>query len=259
MYQTKLRHDPLRKDILLGTFDSFPEKYVNVISTRQGGVSQKPYDSLNLGLHVGDEIEDVIENRIRFFTAINEVFRTRLKIDDLATPEQIHGDRIVVVTDEHRGRGAFRYIDSIPQTDALITREKNLPLMLCFADCVPVLFCDPVHEAVGIAHAGYKGTELKIAAKTLQEMQDKFETDPAECLIAIAPSIGVCCYTRDNQPMDLWKMNREQLIDAGVPESNIDVSNVCTKCNVDNYFSYRVENKTGRIAAVIVINERKKS
>ena len=232
-----------------GTFDSFPSRFFNAISTRAGGFSDAPFDSLNLGLHVGDNPERVIQNRKVFIESIS-----KFKLDDLVTPEQIHGDRVEIVTQDHRGRGSREYSDSISKTDALTTQVKDLPLMLCFADCVPVLFCDPIHDAVGIAHAGFKGTQLEIARKTLHVMEEDFATDPSECLIAIAPSIGGCCYTRDGKSIDLWKMNREQLISSGVLESHIDSSNVCTRCNSAEYFSYRASGgKTGRIAAIIAI------
>lgn len=237
----------VKNGIPFGTFDSFPPRFFNAISTRAGGFSDEPFDSMNLALHVGDYSDRVIQNRAKFIESVSN-----FKLDDIVTPEQIHGDRVAIVTNRDRGRGSREYIDSIPQTDALITREKNLPLMLCFADCVPILFCDPIHDAIGIAHAGWKGTTLEIARKTLHVMERTFATDPAECLIAIAPSIGGCCYTRDDKPIDLWKMNREQLISAGILESHIDSSNICTRCNSSEYFSYRASHgKTGRLAAII--------
>ena len=131
-------------------------------------------------------------------------------------------------------------------TDALITNAKNIPLMLCFADCVPIIFADVENIAVGVAHGGWKGTMKKIAAKTFLAMQENFGTRAEDCLVGIAPSIGSCCYeigeeVRDackksfpNNPelieerdgkffLNLWAANKIQLMEVGLPEENIDI------------------------------------
>ena len=270
----------VRQNFWIGNFSIFPEDIVkHAVSTRLGGVSKKPFDSLNLALHVGDIEESVLINRKRFANALD------IKAEDIVTPNQVHGDKIVRVDESHRGRGATNYDDSISETDALITNTPNLPLMLCFADCVPVLFVDVDNHAVGIAHAGWKGTMSKIAAKTLMAMTDEFGTDPIKCLAAIAPSIGPCCYEvgenvinacRENFPnhvdeliikrgekifIDLWKCNLVQLIEAGMSEENIDIARECTYCKSSWYFSYRAahrsgQKETGRIAAIISLREQ---
>ncbi|MBR1859947.1 MAG: peptidoglycan editing factor PgeF [Selenomonadaceae bacterium] len=266
-----------RRNFWHGKFTSFPDDFiVHAISTRQSGVSKPPFDSLNLALHVGDNNEDVITNRKRFAASLD------LNAEDICTPNQVHGDRVMRVDESHRGRGSLSYEDSIKDTDALITNTPNLPLMLCFADCVPVLFVDEENRAIGIAHAGWKGTFLKIAAKTLMMMTKEFGTDPAKCLAGIAPSIGACCYDvgenvqtacAESFPRHvddilikrngkvyagLWQANKIQLIEAGMSESNIDVARECTCCKSGWYYSYRAASKsgsaqTGRIAAIISI------
>lgn len=255
-----------------GKFSSFPEDFiVHAISTRLGGFSQKPFDSLNLALHVGDNLENVLANRKKFMQSLG------FKLEDIVTPNQIHGDKVFSVEEIHRGRGSQNYSDSIPETDALITNYPNLPLMLCFADCVPIMFVDTENRAVGIAHGGWKGTMKKIAAKTFLAMQENFGTQAEDCLVGIAPSIGGCCYeigdevkkicaeTFPNNPeliierdgknfLDLWTANKIQLIEVGLPEENIDVASECTCCNSNWYFSYRAAHgETGRIAAVIAL------
>ena len=118
-----------------GKFSSFPDDLiVHAISTRIGGYSEKPFDSLSLALHVGDNAENVLANRKKFFQSLGYNFK------EMVTPNQIHGDKVFKVEEIHRGRGSQDYSDSIPETDALITNVKNLPLMLCFADCVPIMF-----------------------------------------------------------------------------------------------------------------------
>ena len=260
-----------------GKFSNFPEDLVtHAVSTRPGGVSKAPYDGLNLALHVGDDPADVITNRKKFLRSLG------FSVSDIVTPNQVHGDRIFRVDENYRGCGCTNYADSIPETDALITNVPELPLMLCFADCVPIFFVDVENCAIGLAHGGWKGTLKKIAAKTLLKMGDEFGTRPKDCLIGIAPSIGPCCYAvggdvitkckeafpansdellieRDGEIfLDLWRANVLQLLEAGVPEENIDVAGECTCCESGWYFSYRAAQKkgldrTGRIAALLAL------
>jgi hypothetical protein len=167
------------------------------------------------------------------------------------------------------------YQTAIPDTDALITAEQGIPLMLFFADCVPVLIFDPVGKAVAAVHAGWKGTVASIGQKAVLAMQERFGTRPEDCLAAIGPSIGPCCYEVD-QPvvealeqafpwwedliiprgerwmLDLWEANRRQLEAIGVHKRNIEISGVCTSCNTELFYSHRAEKgKTGRFGAII--------
>ena len=262
-----------------GKFSTFPEDVVtHAVSTRIDGVSKPPFDSLNLALHVGDEPENVIANRKKFVQSLG------FKLSDIVTPNQVHGEKIFRVDENYRGCGCKNYADSIPETDALITNVPKLPLMLCFADCVPIFFVDVENRAIGLAHGGWRGTFKKIAAKTLLKMGDEFGTRPENCLIGIAPSIGACCYEvggevldkckiafpknvdellieRDGKIfLDLWRANVVQLLEIGACEENIDVANECTCCNDGWYFSYRAAHKknldrTGRIAALIALKD----
>ena len=120
-----------------GKFSNFPEDLVtHAVSTRIDGASKPPFDSLNLALHVGDEPENVIANRKKFVQSLG------FDITDIVTPNQVHGEKIFRVDENYRGCGCTNYADSIPETDALITDTPALPLMLCFADCVPIFFVD---------------------------------------------------------------------------------------------------------------------
>ncbi|MBQ9442161.1 MAG: peptidoglycan editing factor PgeF [Selenomonadaceae bacterium] len=256
-----------------GRFTDFPEDlFFYSFSTRLGGKSKPPFDSLNLALHVGDSPEDVLANRKKFIGSFG------YKIEDIVTPNQVHGDKIFRVEEKHRGRGSKNYSDAIPETDALITNVADIPLMLCFADCVPIIFADAENVAVGIAHGGWKGTMKKIAAKTFLAMKENFGTQAKDCFAGIGPSIGPCCYeigeeVRDtckkNFPdnfgeiilerdgknfLDLWAANVIQLEEVGIPAKNIEVAEECTCCQKSWYFSYRAaKGQTGRIAAVIGI------
>lgn len=266
--------EPLAAGMECGVFSAFAAQkgFVHGITGRRGGVSEAPYDSLNMALHVGDNANDVIANRERFFAALG------LDANRLVTPNQVHGDHIAVVTEAEAGRGAKSYGDSIAETDALITNTPNLPLMLCYADCTPILFLDPVHRAVGIAHGGWKGTVARIAQQTVLRMQQAFDSRPKDVLAAIGPSIGPCCFEvgeevadkfRDAFPgheqeiiddlalkphVNLWQANRLQLLDAGVLPEHITMANYCTSCHHDQLFSYRADGgRTGRLAAIIAI------
>jgi YfiH family protein len=235
---------------------------------RQGGASAEPFDTLNLGLHVGDEKPSVIENRRRTAHALH------LAPESITTAEQIHGNQVALVTEQDAGRGRNDYAEAIPGADALITNVPGPVLMLFFADCVPVFILDPKTRAIALAHAGWKGTALRIGAETIRAMSEHFGTDPSDCLVAIGPAIGRCCYdvsadvaikvreavdddrviaraNQDQWRLDLKLANWATLRAAGVHENNIAISHHCTACDPEHFFSYRRDGETGRMAAVM--------
>lgn len=247
--------------IQYGQFSHFLEAGIkHAVSTRS---------ILNLGLHTGDNNENVIKNRKKFCEAI------KIPFENLVTAQQVHSDNIAIVTKRDAGKGAITYNTAIKETDALVTKDRDLPLMMFFADCVPVLIADPINQVIAIVHAGWKGTVLKIAQKTVAAMKKHYKTTASSCLVGIGPSIGQCCYEVDDavikelkksidcwqefvKPhgdkylLDLWAVNFWQLKTAGVLPENIVISNMCTSCNNDLFFSYRKEQgKTGRIGVVI--------
>lgn len=245
----------------------------HAFTTRLGGFSSPPYDRLNLGLHVGDDPELVRQNRQRICHALGIDARR------LVTAEQVHGDKVKVVTARDLGRGAFVYQEAIKATDALITKERKIPLSTYFADCVPLFILDPVTPAIGLSHAGWKGTVLKIGAKTIGRMAEEFGTQAKNCLVGIGPSIGPCCYEVDeavveklaanfSEPglflkpkgqgkwmLDLWQANAWVFKEMGVKEENITFSGYCTSCHAQLFFSYRAQGgRTGRMAAILMLN-----
>lgn len=239
------------------------------ISTRLGGLSRPPFANLNLGIRTDDDPAVVRHNRQLFCQAVGVDFARA------TCAQQVHGDKIFVVGEAEAGRGVTGYDTAITGTDALITDRPGLPLMLFFADCVPVLIYDPVKRVVAISHAGWKGTVARIAAKTVRAMGEHFGTRPADCHIGIGPSIGPCDYEVDEPVidalkdafdnwkdlviprggkwlLDLWRTNSYQLEEIGVPRGHIEVSGVCTACNTALFYSHRVEKGvTGRLGAVI--------
>ncbi|MGB9802734.1 MAG: peptidoglycan editing factor PgeF [Desulfofundulus sp.] len=241
-------------------------------TTRHGGVSTGAYATLNMAFHVGDDPHRVLANRERVCRDLE------MAPEHLVAGEQVHGDRVAVVGKVHRGRGARAAQDALPATDALITGERLVPLSSYYADCVPVFLLDPVRRVVGLAHAGWKGTYLGIAGKTVQAMGRFFGSRPGDCLAGIGPSIGPCCYEVDTPvvdrfkdrysfwrdilvpnrsgrwQLDLWEANRRILMEAGLEPGNIFISRICTCCRQDLFFSYRGSGGlTGRMAALIML------
>lgn len=231
----------------------------HTITDRYGGVSEKPFDTCNLALHVGDKVEDVLDNRIR----VSEKYDFSIK--NLIFMDQVHGNHVVLIEHAMENR--------IADCDALITKETKIPLMVMVADCIPILFFDPHKKVIAVAHAGRNGTFLRIAQKTAKKMHTKYGCRFKDIIVCMGPSIYSCCYEvgkdladicdksfgegfimiRDEKYyLDLQALNHAQLLEMGIGEENIEISTECTACNED-YFSYRREGKTGRFAGFIMI------
>ncbi len=257
------------------TIDSFSRTglVAHAFTTRRGGVSKGPYAGLNLSFRVGDRPESVLINRLSVCRALGA------EPAGLVAAGQVHGDAVALVTAKDRGKGAAEAESALPATDALITNEPGVLLSSYHADCVSVFLLDPVQKAIGVAHAGWKGTALKIAAKTVEAMQQSFGTRPRDCLAGIGPAIGPCCYEVDEPVfsrfqsvfpdwpalfvpaapgrwyLNLWEANRRALLEAGLQEENVAVANLCTSCRPELFFSHRASGgKTGRMAALIGLN-----
>ncbi len=238
-------------------------------STRLGGVSSAPLYSLNLGTKKNDKKENIFKN----YTLLSQALE--IPIEHMVFSDQVHGDKVLKVDKSHRANNLFSN-NKIVGVDGLITEEKEVALVTFYADCVPLFFIDPVQKAIGLSHAGWKGTISKIGQKTLYQMIKYFSTKPEDCLVAIGPSIGSCCFEvggevieqinlnfvnpkqyytlKDNGKymVDLWKLNQDQLIEMGVQLKNITISDICTKCNKEIFFSHRGDNgNTGSLAALL--------
>ena len=260
-------------NISYGYFPALVEVgFVNACSCRKNGESDIVAGTLNLALHVGDDVAKVLRNREAFAEAVG------VSAERFTTCQQVHGSKVVRVTEELIGSGAEDFANTITDTDALITNIPDVPLLLFYADCVPVLLADVETGAVGLAHAGWRGTVANIGAKTLAAMVEAFGSKPENILAAIGPSIGACCYEVDDfvrdqasgyeeffapkgggkYQLDLWGMNAKQLQEAGVPAENIVVAGVCTNDNVDLFCSYRAEQgRTGRMGVSLCARKPK--
>ena len=255
------------------TFPAFDKtgKVHHAFSTRRGGLSQGYYASMNLGLKSGDDPETVAMNFNRMSQA------TGIYIGDMVFSDQVHGDRILYVDQQYRGSGLLRQ-PMVEGVDGLITDKKRVALVTFHADCVPLFFLDPVKEVIGLAHAGWKGTLLKIGGSMIRRMKDDFGSDPQDILVGIGPSIGPCCYEvgpdvyepflkgfrraagsvvlkaamPEKRYLDLWSANEEILLQEGVTRNHITTTDICTKCHPDYYHSHRhAGNKRGLQAAFL--------
>lgn len=252
------------------------------ISSRHGGVSEVPYAGLNCGLHVGDAPDNVVRNRALLAEAAGNPF------DSCTYAEQVHGKEVQVVTASLRGAGRLTREDALPSKDGFVTNVPGIVLHALFADCVPLYFYDPVKKAAGLAHAGWKGTVLQIGQTMVETMSAAYGTKPRDIIAAIGPSIGACCYEVDETVtapvhklldrlgvsetitgqsiinyksdgkamLSLQQLNRQIMIKAGILPSHIEISNLCTSCRTDLFFSHRQEEgQTGRMAAWIGLRE----
>lgn len=246
-------------------------------TTRNGGVSSKCFASLNCALHVHDRAEDVIHNRKLVAQTCGMPFEA------WTCGEQIHGNNVHVVLAEERGRGRISRVDAIPNADALVTNITGIMLTSFYGDCVPLLFVDPVQQVIGLAHAGWRGTVSHIGALTIHKMQEHYGCHIEHIRVAIGPSIGPCCYKVDGRVLqevkrvrvacpevlhmentiirptseghamlDLRELNRQLLIQAGILTTNIECTQLCTGCNPNLFYSYRMEGgETGRMTSWI--------
>jgi len=219
----------------------FGKKVLTFISIRRSG---------NISFHVGDDPKKVIRNR--------RLLADGLKINpaNLISADQVHGNRVKVIIGKPL---------SLRSTDAMVTDIPGICLMVQVADCVPLLFYDRKAQVIGVAHAGWKGTALKIAQKTVQTMHKKFGSRPNDILVGIGPSIGPCCYEvgpevsrkfgkKGRVYLDLRRENRDQLTRLGIPPRNIQIVDICTKCNSRQFFSARASNGViGRFGAGIML------
>ncbi len=247
---------------LFTTFSCFQNRpgLLQAFSTRKGGLSQAPFDTLNLGLHTTDDRESVHKNRTLYFEALN------IPSNRLVFPEQVHSDHVRAV--EKPG--------VVSRCDALITQTRNLFLTIQTADCFPVFLLDPQIQAVGIVHSGWRGTAKNIVGKTVALMEKEYKAKPEHIIAAIGPGVQQACYQVDAQTashfsgsvllpdgMDHFKLDVQQAIvrqlqDAGLSERQIERDKTCTHCAADLYFSYRRDgHQSGRMMGVIGLRDNR--
>ena len=237
------------------------DKLIHGVTTKS---AQYPF-SFSLALHTGEEKKMIVDNRKKLSTFLDceDTFH-------FVVANQTHSDHIKVIK-EKETKGWNTLEDAIANCDALITDCKNVMLTVLTADCVPMLLYDEKREVVAVVHAGWKGTSSQIVLKTVQKMIEEFASDPCDIVAGIAPSIGKCCYevgedvakhfftipkafykVGKKYMLDLPYVNKQQLLDGGLKEEHIEMSHICTACEVDTFFSYRKEQGcSGRFMSII--------
>lgn len=244
-------------------FEMWAEKPIkHGIFTRLGGVSPAPWGTLNLGGTVGDSPAAVAENHRRMYDTLG-VNRQRI-----CTVWQVHSADTVIAYEPAPNR---KWLD---RADGMVTAQKDTPLAMRFADCVPLLYYDPTHSVIGLSHAGWRGTLSGAQISVVETMQDAFGCRPEDIQVGIGPSIGpdhfqvgeevVAAFEEaygslngllqraedGSAYLDLWEANRRKLVEVGVEQ--IEVAAICTASNIDEFFSHRAEKgRTGRFGAVI--------
>ena len=252
---TYLTFDPLdREDWLMNAF-----------STRLGGISQGYFAEMNLCFGRGDPDETVRENFRIFSEAVG------FSIDQLVLSDQEHTTNVLRVTKADRGLGITR-TDHLTEIDGLITNDPGVILYNEYADCVPLLFADPVHKAIGVSHSGWRGTAARMGEVTVRAMKREFGTDPADLIAVIGPSICQACYEVGEEvachfpatclidkgngkyQLDLAEANYLILNESGLKPEHIYRPELCTSCNRDWLFSHRAtQGRRGNLGAFLMI------
>lgn len=235
----------------------------HAIFTRHGGVSQPPYHSLNLSISTGDAAESVTQNLRLACRAVD------LEPEQTTTCRLVHGTEVMTVEERNRG-------DNSQIADGLISNTPGCYLFMRFADCTPLLFYDAVSQAVGLTHAGWRGTLQNAAGATVAAMVERLGCRAEDISAVIGPAIGPCCYevgpevieavtttfgpdsgllthqngSKQRAYFNLWAANRHQLSRAGL--KHISQTDLCTACRRDTFFSHRAERgRTGRFGVII--------
>lgn len=253
-----------KSDIKILEFDVLKNKdLVHGVFTRHGGNSLGTYDSLNVGMHTGDDPEAVAANR--------KLVIKKMGMNPLIFLHQVHDDKIQVLKKDNNDlHDVFEPAKEVYTADGIITDIPGVALVIQVADCQGVMLYDPVKKVIANIHSGWRGSIKNIVGKCVTKMQEIFSCDPVDIIAGVSPSLGPCCaefinykdeipkelwgYKTDDKPyFDFWSITMDQLVDKGVPEDQIENMNICTRCNTDNFYSYRGEKNTGRFSCIIAM------
>ncbi len=240
-------------------------------STKEGGVSQGKFASMNFTFTRGDNPDHVMENYRRMGKALG------VDVEKMVLSYQTHTTNVRLVTEADAGKGITRERD-YTDVDGLITNVPGITLVTFYADCVPLYFLDPVKKAIGLSHSGWRGTVNRMGAVTVKRMEKEFGSRSEDLIACIGPSICRDCYEVGSEVagefmkefdrkhwqdlladkgngkyfLDLWKANELVLLEAGIKKENIQVTDICTHCNSDLLFSHRTTgNERGNLAAFL--------
>lgn len=246
-------------------FNLFAEQphLVHGVFARSGGTSAGPFASLNIGLNSGDAPSQVAENRKRIIR--------KLGMKPLVFLNQVHGDKIKVLKQGDNDLDRFFYPGKDVYTaDGIITNIPDLFLVIQVADCQAVLLYDTQKRVIANVHSGWRGSVKNIIGNCVDKMVTEFGCRPENIIAGIGPSLGPCCaefiHYKEEIPgplwrykikgkayFDFWAMSRDQLMAGGVEKNAIENMQICTRCQCDEFYSYRAQNTTGRFACVIAM------
>ena len=253
----------------------FEDQLTHAVFTRDGGVSEGAFNSLNVRYGVGDNVKNVNENRRIICEALG------IKVGSLISADQTHSKNVVIVDEDFLAKERELEIND---TDAFVTDIPGIALMIQVADCQAILMYDPSKHLVAAVHAGWKGLVKNISGETIKVMKKYYGCDPAKILVGISPSLGPCCsfftnpekelpasfnkFTDNEKRVNLFDYSVAQLVKNGIKQENIEVAKICTQCGkgggVTNFggadaakrrfFSFRGQHGIcGRFGAVVML------
>lgn len=252
---------------ILNQFDEI----LNFTTTRLGGVSTGSYGSFNLSMYSGDDIKNVAANRELLFK------KTNIAKDQLIIPYQTHSNSVSLIDESFLSLNQLKRMSKLNGVDGVITNIPHVCIAVSTADCVPILIYDPVNKAIASIHAGWRGTCSRITSHSLRLMRSAFGTNPKDVIVVIGPSISPEVYEVGSELIDafedtkfdvdklfikkkgklylnLWKANKDILLEKGVKECNIEVSGICTFSEPEKFFSARrLGIQSGRMLSGIML------
>jgi polyphenol oxidase len=252
------------------------EGIIHFVTGRSGGFSHDPFSSLNTGFHTGDNYQHVLLNRHKLAGVLG------IDVTQFVYAKQTHSAHVAIVGRADKGRGSITSENAIADTDALITRHTGICICVQTADCVPLLIYDPKEQVVAAVHAGWRGTLAKVTTNTIGTMEKEHGCNPSDLLVGIGPSNGPCCYevgedvkeaacealgspegiilpgaVKGKYIFDQWYANKQQLLECGVREENIEMSGYCSQTHHTLFFSSRVgRGTTGRTTSGIMLRDK---
>jgi YfiH family protein len=252
-----------KSDIKIHEFELLKKdrQIIHGIFTRSGGTSIGSFDSLNIGINSGDDKSAITGNR--------KLIIQKMGMKPLIFLNQEHGKEIKIIKkDDNDLSLVFEPGKEVYTADGVITDMKGVFLVIQVADCQAVMLYDPKKEVIANIHSGWRGSVQNIIGNCIDQMINEFACDPENIIACISPSLGPCCSEfknykdeipkefwcykeKDSSYFDFWKISMDQLMDKGLKTKNIENMNICTKCNTDDFYSYRGEKATGRFACVI--------
>lgn len=267
------RGDEMSQDLPYIQFEHWKahKQLIHCFTTKLGGVSQGEWMSLNLGFNGGDEHENVVENYKIVCRGLEVPF------ESLVLSKQIHENHICEVKSEDKGNGILQE-NKWSSADGIYTSEKDITLVTHYADCVPLFFYAPKYPMVGMAHAGWRGTVGEIGKEMAKIWHETHGIAYEDIEVVVGPSIGPCCFevhddvasefinkfgdaefivenkSNGKYNINLWECNKQSLLNTGILEENIYISEKCTCCMDDVFFSHRkTQGRRGTLGAFMAL------